>query len=475
MADVYVAAAPGEEDKARGLADALKALGFDAEAGAPKENDVKQVTDNAKAVLLIWTRAANSAPWFMALSMLAFDRKKLVSAEAENGATPGPFQAAPRIDLAIRDRTKFKLRFQALIVELDKLAPTKGDEKALPDALSKARAALLKPIVPPKGSQARQAAMFVAAVAALFVVGFGAGRVIQAVRAGDFVFATPPAEASTTASPVAAPAPVGMTMAELERQPWREIVGRIDAAMGERIRAGAARGEALQQTLACLAHLGGAEGFLPSPVSAREQCDAAAAQNNAAGLYFSWVLHREAPHAGLGETEARARLARAAELGWTPALIDYGQILGPSQQAEAGRLFLAAAEKNDPRGQFAYARWLRDSPAGPRDPAAAVPYLDRAARAGQPDASHMLATLYRDGIGVERNAGRAQALYEQAARGRHTAAMFNLADMLRGGSEQDRARAITLYQQLACMRDERQIQPMAAARLRALQASADCR
>ncbi len=474
MADVYVAAAPGEEDKARGLADALKALGFAAEAGTPKENDVKQFTDSAKAVLLIWTRGAHSAPWFMALSMLAFDRKKLVSAEAESGATPGPFQSAPRIDLAIRDRTQFKTRFQTLIVELDKLAPTKGDEKAMPDALSKARGALLKPIVPPKGSQARQVGLFMAAVIALFVVGFGAGRVIQAVRSGEFVFATPRAEAST-AEAVAARTPPQITLAELERQPWREIVARIDAASGERIQAGAQRGEALQQTLACLAHLGGAEGFLPSPVSAREHCDAAAAQNDAAGLYFSWVLQREAPHSGLGEAEARARLAQAAELGWTPALIDYAQTLGPSQQAEAGRLFLAAAEKNDPRGLFQYARWLRDSPAGPRNPTAAIPYLDRAARAGQLDAAHMLATLYRDGIGVERDEGRARALYEQAARGGHTAAMFNLADMLRNGSAEDRARAIVLYGDLACMTDERQIQPMAAARLRTLQASVDCR
>ena len=53
--------------------------------------------------------------------------------------------------------------------------------------------------------------------------------------------------------------------------------------------------------------------------------------------------------------------------------------------------------------------------------------------------------------------------------------MFNLADMLRGGSQQDRARAIALYGELACMPDEHQIQPLAAARLRALQQSATCR
>jgi hypothetical protein len=53
--------------------------------------------------------------------------------------------------------------------------------------------------------------------------------------------------------------------------------------------------------------------------------------------------------------------------------------------------------------------------------------------------------------------------------------MFNLADMLRAGSPQERARAVSLYRELACMRDEHQIQPLAAQRLRALQESAACR
>jgi TPR repeat protein len=403
--------------------------------------------------------------------MLAQDRKKLISAEAESGATPAPLRSGPRIDLAIRDRAKFRTGFQALIVELDKLLPTKGDAKALPDALIKARAALLKPILPDVGPRWRTAGLFAAAVAALFVVGFGTGRLIAAVRAGEFLVATPRAEASTTAAP--APSVSDISMAELERQPWREVVARIDANAAERIKANAVRGEPLAQSLSCLAHLGGAEGFLPSPMRAREQCDAAAAQNDAAGLYFSWVLHREAPHAGVSEAQARERLAQAAELGWTSALIDYALSLGPERQAEAGRFFLTAAEKNDPRGQVHYARWLRDSPAGPRDPSAAIPYLELAARSGQLDAVHMLATLYRDGVGAPRDPGRAQALYEQAARGGHAPAMFNLADLLRDGG--DRARAIELYRALACMPDERQIQPMAQARLRALQESARCR
>ena len=39
----------------------------------------------------------------------------------------------------------------------------------------------------------------------------------------------------------------------------------------------------------------------------------------------------------------------------------------------------------------------------PQDPTAALPFLQRAAEANQPEALHMLATLYRDGVGAPRS------------------------------------------------------------------------
>ena len=86
----------------------------------------------------------------------------------------------------------------------------------------------------------------------------------------------------------------------------------------------------------------------------------------------------------------------------------------------------------------------------------------------------MLATLYRDGIGAPRNVAEAKALYERAARQNHAPSMSNLADLLRDGSPEERARSIELYRQLACMTDEHQIQPRAVGRLRALQVSYSC-
>lgn len=471
MAEVFIAAAPDADTQAGGLAQALKTLGFDAAAGAPAEAEIANIVDEAKCVIGLWSRGAPT-PELAMLAALAHERKKLVSTELLADATPVPFRSAPRVDLALRDRTAFKARFQMLIVEIDKLSPTKANVAALPSVLAVARAALMKRKETGRDRQGKMLGMFAAAVAVFFAVGFGAGRVINLVRSGDLRFATTQAEAVATASPAAT-----LTAAALERTPWREVALLIDEASAEHIRLRAAAGDADAQTMACLGHMAGSPGFLPSPTAAREQCDAASAQANAPGLYLSWQLHRAAPHAGLDAVTAAARLKQAADAGFGAAQVDYASTLANDResQAQAGALWLAAAERGDPRAQFLYARWLRDSVAGPRDPTAAIPFLERAAEANQADALHMLATLYRDGIGASRNEARAKALYDRGAQQNHAASMFNLADMLRTGSPEERARAVQLYQRLACMTDEHQIQPRAVARLRALQESYACR
>lgn len=477
MAEVFIAAAPDADAQAGGLAQALKTLGFDAAAGAPSEAEIAKLVDDSKCVIGLWSRGAPTAELAM-LAALAHERKKLVSAELLTDATPTPFRAAPRVDLALRDRTAFKTRFQTLVVEIDKLSPTKANVAALPSVLAVVRSALLKRRETSGEKQLKTLAVFAAAVGALFVVGFGAGRVINMVRSGEltmasFQFSTPQAQASATPTTAETPA---LTSAALERTPWREVAARIDETLAQQIEARAAAGDADAQTLACLGHMAGTGGLLPSPTAAREQCDLASAQNNAAALYLSWQLRRTAPHAGIDEATAYARLRQAADAGFTAAQIDYAASLPADRasQAEAGRLWLAAAERGDPRAQYFYARWLRDSPAGPQNPTAAIPFLQRAAEADQPDALHMLATHYRDGIGTPRNEAEAKSLYTRAAQQNYAPSMSNLADLLRDGSPEERARSIELYRQLACMPDEHQIQPRAAGRLRALQLSYSC-
>lgn len=480
MAEVFIATTPGDEARARGLAEALKALGYEVAAEAPPETELAASVEACKCVLALWAGAEPPAS-IAVLATLALDRKKLINAEISSDATPAIFRTAPRVALEPRNRTGFKDKMRALVEELDKFTTAKGNVDALPAALIAARAALLQEAPKPPNRQLRMLGVFASAVAVLFVIGFSTGRVINAVRAGDFHFSWPRiADDSATAAPTpstaaATPTPTSFVPPNLETTPWRASAEQL-AVNAEAIKQAADRGEARAQALACLGHLAGVEGFLPSPSAARAFCDSASASHDPAGLYFSWVLRRSAPHAGLGEPQARARLEESARLGWLSAIIDLGQTLSQERtaaaQSEAGRLFLSAAERDDARGQFLYARWLRDSPAGPRDPAAAVPFLEQAVAQEQPDALHMLATLYRDGIGVQANPALARTLYDRAARQNHPPSMFNLAEMLDDGP--DRARAIALYRQLACMRDERQIQPMAVRRLAALRETATC-
>jgi hypothetical protein len=474
MADIVIAAAESDSARASVIAEALTGVGFSAAAQAGPAAELSKTVEEAKCVLALWS-SREPAAWLAALAMLALDRKKLVSAEVVAGATPPPFEVAARVNLDARDRLVFKQRFEALVAELKKLAPAETKEEAMPGALSKARTAL-RHAAPEHAARMRwgQLAAVVATMVLLFGIGVGASRLVAAMKAGSPLLVH---TAEATPARLVLRAGYGITESELEALPWRDAAARIGAPEAARIKADAANGVAFAQALACLGHMAGAPGFLPSPTAASSFCDAASAQNDRAALYLSWTLHKTMANAAISDSVANDRLAQAARLGLVPAEVDYALTIAPdrrapaAQQLEAGRMLLAAAESGDARGQYYYGRWLHDSPAGPRDANASIPFLEHAAAAGEPDALHLLATFYRDGTGVGRDLAKARELYGRAAAENYPPSMFNLADLVRGD---DAARAAELYGRLACMRDEHEISTMAQRRLHAMGKAAHC-
>lgn len=502
MSAVLIAAAEADASQAGALAHALKELGFEATADPPKAAEdaaeadasaaLRTAIESAKCVLICWSDTGGRDAALTFEATLALERKKLISAELQKDATPALFRAAPRVGLAFNDRVRFKTAFEALVAEVAKLTGSEAKIDALPKVLADLRVALTRP-GEKRGMKAPLLALGLG-VAFLFVVGFGAGRLINAVRNGAMVLTPAAAEATATAlaenkAGLLAPgdaqlwterilngnaqtARYGVSLADLETLPWRDAAAKIAPDQSRRIESDAHAGDPYAQTIACLGHLAGTGGFMPSPAAAREFCDAGAEQHHPAAQYLSWTLRRIAPQVAPDAATAREQLMAASRQGWAAAQIDYAQVLAPDfrapmeAQVEAGRLLLAAAERGDPRAQYQYARWLRDSRAGPRDPAAAAPFLEHAAQQGDLEATHMLATLYRDGQGVTRNAARARQLYQAAAQRGYAPSMFNLADLIRGGPDADKVQAIMLYNQLACMPDERQISRLALQRLR---------
>ena len=83
--------------------------------------------------------------------------------------------------------------------------------------------------------------------------------------------------------------------------------------------------------------------------------------------------------------------------------------------------------------------------------AQAMQWLDSSATQNDPVAQNSLASMYRDGIGTEKNADKAAELYQKAADQGYAVAQYNLATMYIDGSDipQDLTKAATLLQSAA--------------------------
>lgn len=129
---------------------------------------------------------------------------------------------------------------------------------------------------------------------------------------------------------------------------------------------------------------------------------AAAAQGEPSGWYNLALLHNGQQYGLLNLTQARQEAIRAAEMGHIPAAALAGQML---YKAEGG----------------------------PRDRAAALPYLRRGAEGGIDNAQNLLASILFNGEGVPVDQTAAMDWWEKAAAQGHGAAVNNFATYLATG------------------------------------------
>ncbi len=93
----------------------------------------------------------------------------------------------------------------------------------------------------------------------------------------------------------------------------------------------------------------------------------------------------------------------------------------------ASKLFRVEAEKGDSEAQYMLGFMYAEAMLGPRDPADAAPWYQKAADQGHPDAQDALGYFYDFGLGVPRDRAKAETLYRSATQGGSVNGKNNLA------------------------------------------------
>lgn len=149
---------------------------------------------------------------------------------------------------------------------------------------------------------------------------------------------------------------------------------------------------------------------------------------NAEAMYrLSMLYERGYDSIPADSTKARGLLRNSAEAGYPPAMNYLGYLLlnsrdTSSSETREGLSWLEkAAGKGDPKAASNIGFLILNDTTGryaglySRPDSVAASYVRMGAHAGLPTAKSMLADLYREGRGVERDTVRATRLYEEAA------------------------------------------------------------
>ena len=122
-------------------------------------------------------------------------------------------------------------------------------------------------------------------------------------------------------------------------------------------------------------------------------------------------------------------------------LYEYGH--GVEQDSvKAGEWYRISAENGCSRGMTNYACFLRDGHGVGKDPEKAAYWFEKS---GSPRAKRLLAQMYLEGNGIQKDVGKAKELLESASE-RDRKAMFILGDLI---YSEDRARAVSLFNRSA--------------------------
>jgi TPR repeat protein len=444
MSDVFISYSRSDAARAEQLALALKARGFDVWwdpellPGEQYSKKIAVVLAEAKAIIVIWSKASTASNWVLDEAAVGAQRSNLIPVLIEPVETPLGFRQHQAEDLSRWPDPEGAPAFERVVQALEQLRGKGGE-----DAAARIKAA----------SQQRLLNRFGIGVGVILALGIGAIALTQIIKGDNADKGDNQTSDENSSSGTDSPgqeANYGFTRAELATFTPQEL---IQVAMQrtnlEAIDAGAESGDPLGRTLLCLARAYGEGLPAPDPAGARTACEQAAAAGEGLAIY-QLSLFTRAGEAGISANAAEADrlLAQASDAGDPRAQTERARaMLKKGDDAGAARLVRFAVDQGYPPAAILYGWMYAEGRGAPRDPGMAFSLYQRAAEAGSAEGLRNTGIMLEDGVGANQDYAQARDRYTLASQlgdGESSFRLAKLNELGRGGAP-DADAALRLY------------------------------
>jgi hypothetical protein len=390
MADVFISYRKADSAKAEALADALKVENLDVwwdeglEPGQTFDEKIQSVLEQAKAVIVVWSRESVKSEWVRAESSVGRERGILVPVMIQPVNIPVPFNLIHTADLIGWSGDRAHPGYRDVVKQVKVLA---GKQH-------------VKPLRPPPNRQLRALWRTVAAVGVVAAIGASVWIVRPWEQFSPEARAAAAAEAASTKLEAdrAKVAPFGVTFADFETLTGLEIATRkFKPETYDQLKALADAGEPSAMALQCAVLQRDIPGREMDQETAADVCAKASDAGDPAGhMYYGDYLTNIFMYdiridRDKTEMSATAEYKAAGDLGLGQGLVEYGRRLregeGVTADPPSAEGVLKAAQAKGALGADFELGMLYFSGKVPGpDPEEAFGLLKKSADAGYPPA-----------------------------------------------------------------------------------------
>jgi TPR repeat protein len=398
MADVFISYRKADRAKAEVLAKALKVENLDVwwddglEAGQTFDEKIRSVLEQAKAVIVVWSKESVKSDWVRAESSVGRERGILVPVMIQPVNIPVPFNLIHTADLIGWNGDRAHKGYLDVVKQVKVLA---GKQH-------------VKPLKPPPNPALRSLWHAVAVVAVIAVIG-ASTWVLQPWKYLDkdaqAASAAKAAAAKVTAARESAAA-FGVAAADFDTFYGHEIAAKkFRPETADQLKAAVATGDTGALLVQCAVDTWNYDGRSANPDLGYEVCKKASESGDPVGhVYYADFL---------------------TTMGFYDPRVD-----NEKSELSATAEYKAAADAGSPWGQYYYGMRLLNGEGVEADPAAAEPYLKAASASGLAAGDFGLANLYMSDKVAAPDGTEVIALLRKSADAGFDDAQFDLCDRL---------------------------------------------